>query len=287
MTIKRKINFNLNTVYNYIIAIPSYNRYQIINTHTIATLERHKIETKKIYIFVANKTEYQKYKNTLDSKYHKNIIIGKKGLKQQRNFISSYFPEYQCIVQFDDDIEELYELYHPIKEDYDKWINLEPQEFKKKEFRKQQTLKPIKNLNKLIQDTFKTCIIKGIYLWGIYPTPNPYFMSFNEDTRLNFIVGPMFGIINRHDRDLKLSLDEKENSERTLQYFIKDGIVLRLNNISIGTKYYKNPGGMQSEKKNRKIEAAKSVDILHSRYPTLTKKYIKKSSGMPEIKLIK
>lgn len=286
MKTNKKINLQLKDVYDYIIVIPTYKRYELLNTHTLSTLERHKININKIFIFVANSNEEKNYKKTLDSKYHKNIIVGKKGLKNQRNFINSYFPEMQCIVEIDDDVEEIFELNHPIKEDYFQWIDLEPNQLKNKEFRKKQFLIPIINLNKLIHNSFKKCIIQGIYLWGVYPTPNPYFMSFSSTNKLNFIVGPLFGFINRHDKALKLTMNEKENSERTLQYYSLDGAVLRYNNITIKTKFYNNPGGMQAEGKDRKEEAKKSVIKLHKKYPTLTKIYIRKSTGMPEIKLI-
>jgi len=282
----KRINLSLKEVYKYIIAIPTYKRYNILNTHTLATLQRNRIDVEKIYIFVANTQEEKEYKKSLDVKYHNRIIIGKKGLKNQRNFISSYFPEMQCIVEMDDDLQEIYELDHPIKQDYAKWIDLDPNLFKDKEFRKKQLLIPIQNLNNFINESFKRCITQGIYLWGIYPTPNPYFMSFGSTNKLNFIVGPLFGFINRHNKELKLTVDEKENSERTLQYFSLDGAVLRHNNISIKTKYYNNPGGMQAEGKNRKDEAKKSVEKLHKKYPRLTKIYIRKSTGMPEIKLL-
>ena len=53
------------------------------------------------------------------------------------------------------------------------------------------------------------------------------------------------------------------------------------------TKYYTNKGGLQSEGKNRQQEALKSVHYLHNKYPTLTKIYLGKKSGMPELKFIK
>ena len=85
----------------YLISIPSYNRYNIINTHTLEMLEKHNINSKIIYIFVANKTEKKKYLETLDKKFHKNLIIGKKGLKKQRNFINKYFEENKDILFID------------------------------------------------------------------------------------------------------------------------------------------------------------------------------------------
>jgi len=112
-------------------------------------------------------------------------------------------------------------------------------------------------------------------------------MSPNITCDLRFIVGPFFGIINRHNKNLQLTINEKENTQRTLQYWKIDNKVLRLNNITIKTQYYKTKGGMQSEGKDRKKEAMKSVDFLHKKYPKLTKIYLGKKSGYPEIKLIK
>lgn len=151
------------------------------------------------------------------------------------------------------------------------------------------TLKTIKNpltLHQLIIDTFKYCNNNSIYLWGIYPVENAWFMSPEPTTKLKFIVGPCFGIINRYNKELKLTIDEKENVERTLQYWKLDGKVLRLNNITLRTQYYKVPGGMQDEGKDRKVEALKSAEYLHARYPSLTKIYLGKKSGHPELKLI-
>ena len=116
-----KINLN-----NYIIAIPSYKRHDSISNKTLKVLEEQNIDTKRIYIFVANKEEAKLYKNSLDKKYHPRIIVGKPHISNQRNFISSYFSEGTCIAQFDDDVEEIYEMHHPMKKDKDKWnsINL-------------------------------------------------------------------------------------------------------------------------------------------------------------------
>ena len=129
----------------------------------------------------------------------------------------------------------------------------------------------------------------GAFLWGIYPIANPYFMSPKVTSELKFIVGPMFGIINRKDGSLKLTIDEKENVERTLQYFMKDKAVLRLNNVTVITKYYTNPGGMQADKdakKKRMLDAEKSAQYLHKKYPDLTKIFYRKKTNRPEIKLI-
>ena len=144
----------------------------------------------------------------------------------------------------------------------------------------------IEDLDTFIKKAFNKCKTNGIFLWGVYPLANAYFMTDTTTTDLRFIVGPMFGMINRHRPDLQLTLDEKENSERTLQHWVIDKKVLRFNNVGIETKYYKNKGGMQNDGKDRKAEALKSVIYLHNKYPSITKIHLGKKSGVPEIKLL-
>jgi hypothetical protein len=114
-------------------------------------------------------------------------------------------------------------------------------------------------------------------------------MTDTVTTDLRFIVGPFWGVINRHSQQLKLTIDEKENVERTLQHYSMDDGVIRFNNVSITTNYYKTPGGMQtnSTMNNRRNAAKVSAELLHTKYPQYTKIIIKKRTNWPEIKLVK
>ena len=96
----------MNNNSDYVVAIPSYKRKKLIKTHTLQLLQDYQISSKKIFIFVANKTEFQEYTSELPEKHHSNIIIGKKGLHHQRNFISSFFPKNKYIFHLDDDIKK-------------------------------------------------------------------------------------------------------------------------------------------------------------------------------------
>jgi len=327
MKIINKTNINKNIIKNYIITIPTYSRYLIIYEQTLKTLYTCNIISDTIYLFLSSNEEYiyylESYNNILDIKYKKwlskcTCVIGKLGLSNQRNFISSFFNEGQNIIQMDDDIKNIYKLKynsHNIKNKklwkLESFIHKYKQiTFKKYKLKLKNTLKNKKhklesknnntqkplllhnlenpiNLHKLFIDVFNYCSNNNIYLWGVYPVENSYFMSPNITCDLRFIVGPFFGIINRHNKNLQLTINEKENTQRTLQYWKIDNKVLRLNNITIKTQYYKTKGGMQSEGKDRKKEAMKSVDFLHKKYPKLTKIYLGKKSGYPEIKLIK
>ena len=324
--------------HNYIIAIPSYNRPELIQTKTLKVLHDHHINSSIITIFVSDRQQYELYKSKIPSSLYNKLIIGVKGLKNQRNYINNYYPEGYHIVQMDDDIDNIvqldikYKLKAKSKSKSRSKTNSKSKSksrsksktksksksktifksksksksksktiFKSKSKSKSKTklkhrllakiithktLKPIDNLDDFIKKAFTKCHADGIFLWGVYPLANAYFMTDTITTDLRFIVGPMFGIINRHREDLQLTIDEKENSERTLQHWVIDGKVLRFNNIGIETKYYKNKGGMQNEGKDRKEEALKSITYLHNKYPKLTKIHLGKKSGVPEIKLL-
>jgi hypothetical protein len=260
-----KSNSNNNKNNNYIIAIPSYKRPDIIQTHTLAILNKHNIKSSHITIFVANQEESDIYKKDIPPSLYNNIVIGVLGLKNQRNFISEYYPEGAHIVEMDDDIKTIMQLVVK-KQSISSRSGSGSSRTSKKTTN---TVKPIEDLDAFIRRAFEMCVESNIFLWGVYPLINPHFMTYKVTTDLRFIVGPMWGMINRHRQDLKLTVDEKENSERTLQFWVADGVVLRFNNVGIETKYYKNQGGMQAEGKDRKVEALKSVYYLHKLYPTL------------------
>ena len=279
-------NSNTNSNTNYIIVIPSYNRPELIQTKTLSLLQKHNIDSSIITIFVSDKEQYDLYKEKIPSSFYNKLIIGVKGLKNQRNFINNYYPEGVQIVQMDDDIDKIVQL---VSRKRSRNRSKRQSKTKSKSITKRKTstyktLKPIENLDTFIKEAFAKCKANGIFLWGIYPLANAYFMTDTRTTNLRFIVGPMFGMINRHRPDLQLTVDEKENSERTLQHWVIDGKVLRFNNIGLETKYYKNKGGMQDEGKDRKEEALKSIIYLHNKYPSITKLYLGKKSGVPEIK---
>ena len=223
-------------------AIPTYKRYDIIKEKTLSLLEKNKVSKEDIYIFVANKSEKMLYQDSLGSDYK--LIVGVIKLYKQRNFISNYFLVGEKIVYLDDDITEITQLGN-------------------------KKLKSIKNFKLFVKDAFDECKEHKLFLWGIYPVDNHYFMRNVITYDLRFIAGGFFGIINRHSKDLKLWIEEKEDSLRTLQFFVKDGGVVRYSYIGIKTRNYA-VGGMTDDR-NRVAESFKAVKEIHKRYPKLTK----------------
>ncbi len=253
----------------YVIAIPSYQRAELLKNKTLKTLYEYKIPRNRIYIFVANKEEAEEYKKILEPKTYGHLIIGEKGLKNQRNFITNFFKENLEILNLDDDLDgfNILKSHSPVF------------------YKKNNYLEKLDDLDSFIKMAFKLLKQSKLYLWGIYPINNAYFMTPLISKDLRLIVGPCWGVINRHQSDLILTIDEKEDVERTLQHYVKDKGVIRFNNISVKTTYYKTPGGMQALGRDRKKDALQSAIYLNKKYPELTKLDFSKKSGITEVRL--
>lgn len=319
-------NGKLDIVKPYVVAIPSYRRPEILVRATLWTLFRGHIPSKRVTVFLASISERQIYKeimhNPIESKsrvasvlpksvskeqvarYTKwllgvTLVVGHKGLATQRNFITSFYPSGQHILNMDDDIRNVMRLRVARGNPRDrKYWRLEPLTHKISHSKNiggtGGIIKSTSSLDEVIQSGFKKAMGAGAYLWGIYPVDNAYFMQPNSSTRLKFIVGPMFGIINRPELASKLdiTMDEKEDMERTLRYWRQDGVIIRLNYITVQTAYYDNAGGMQASLDKpldtRKQAAETAANRLHKMFPDLTQVFYRKSGprkGWAEIRL--
>ena len=251
---------------SYVVCIPSYKRATVCNTKTLNTLKENKIESKNIYVYVANKEEYDEYSKVLDRSLYNKLIIGIKGLVPQRQFIIESWPHKKRIVFFDDDVAS---------------IDLSMSDnFKNK------------TLHEFFMYAFEECKRKKAYIWGVYPVFNPFFRNAREElsTCLNYIVGAFYGIINRPSlKSLELTLTkdngQKEDVERTLKYFIQDGIVLRFNRVGFKTKYYGKSGGLGTFEERLKpmLQASQRLKQAYPEYGEITTK----TTGMTEFKLKK
>jgi hypothetical protein len=250
---------------DYVVCIPSYKRAQLCNEKTLSTLNKMKIPSNKIYVYVANKEEEEEYKTVLDTKLYNKLVVGKKGLVPQRQFIMEQWPEGKHIVFFDDDVAS---------------IDLKMSKFKSK------------SLDYFFKDAFAECKKQGSYIWGVYPVFNPFFRQAREEISncLNYIVGAFYGIINRPKlNSIKLTLTkengQKEDVERTIKYFIEDGIVLRFNKVGFVTKYYGKEGGLGTFEARLKpmLEASQKLKKEFPEYGEISTK----KNGMTEFRLKK
>ena len=245
-----------------VVAIPSYNRAESLVKKTLATLKRGKMDASKIYIFVANKTEEKIYRETIPKNLYHEIVIGKLGISNQRNFIKSYFKEGQYVVSIDDDVERLFRL----KGEKDITIT---------------------NVDGFFKKAYKELVKHRLFLWGIYPIGNTFFMKGKNKltTDLRFIIGVLHGYIVRKDKSLQTNSgsEGKEDYEQTMLYYLKDGGVVRFNDVAAKTKFFA-PGGLGNVKK-RIISSQSAAKYLQKTYPEYIKIY-HRDNGMAEVKFI-
>jgi hypothetical protein len=229
-------------------------------------LHRNKIDASRIFVYVANQEDYDIYSKTLNKEFYNKLVIGEKGLVPQRQFIMNQWSEGKQIVFFDDDVERIDLSLSPLFKSH--------------------------SLDYFFKYAFAECRKRGSYIWGVYAVFNPFYRKPRKEmtTELNYIVGALYGIINRHKLDaIRLTITkengQKEDVERTLKYFLHDGIVLRFNKVGFITKYYGKEGGLGRFEDRIKpmTEASNKLKKQYGDYGDIKKR----SNGMVEFVLKK
>lgn len=238
---------------SYKIVIPSYKRVDILRTHTLNFLKNNNIPNDIIFIFVVPE-EYDLYSSNFPDY---NIICGVPGLKEQRNYISQYFPKGEYLFSIDDDIKDII-----IKKNND-FISLT-------------------ELRWVVLKGFSDCIEFKSNIFGFYPVYNKGWMTDTVSHNFKFIIGSAFGFIN--NPEIVRTISEKDDYDFTVLNFIKDKIVIRYNYISIKTYYYKTKGGLQQQS-NRLEEQEKAVSYLLDKYPKYFGRKRNSKTGYPELRI--
>ncbi|QDP68038.1 MAG: hypothetical protein GOVbin3264_19 [Prokaryotic dsDNA virus sp.] len=239
------------------IVIPSYKRSEVINEKTLKYLSKCNIPMNIIDVFVSDEEQKKEYE--LKSKYNVNYIIGGKNITEQRNIIHTYYPEGSLILSLDDDIEEM-------------------------QIKKNKELIPFYNIEALSKIAKNEMIKNRTKICGIYPVSNQFFMKNKVSTNLKYIAAGFYYFISEPDRTLLVELEDKEDFERSIRYFIKYNSVVRLEMITMKTKFYKGDGGLQATRTEERI--TKSAKYLAAKYPEYCKMNTGKKTGHAEVRLI-
>ena len=219
----------------------------MIRSKTLATLEKYGIPKDKITVFVVRE-EFLAYKKACPG-YQ--IVIGVKGLVEQREFIENWYDLDSNILFMDDDVSDLFFVSDA------------------------KTRQPLSNLNQFISDGFLRASEIGATLWGIYPVDNAMFAFKSKEISdgLSYIVGAFYG--QKNTRDIRLLMgDGVEDRERTILRYLRDGKVLRFNKVGLKTKYFA-PGGLMSEDRQKIHQIAS--EALVEKYPTFLRLKIRKN----------
>ena len=213
-------------------AIPTYQRASSIAvTGTLNFLRQANYPSELIYLFVASDDEKRLYENIVPAHLYYNIIVGVLGLANQRNFITDYFPEDEVLLQMDDDVKGV-------------------------------KTNPFMSFTDLVLKGVKV-IDTACGLWGIMPNDDGRKMSEKTTIHLTHIIGCFF--IYKNHREVRITINEKEDFERSILYFQLYGSVARYKGAGVNTNYQTNPGGLQSPGRHERM--LEDMIYLAHKYP--------------------
>ena len=248
---------------NYKIAIPSYQRSQLIKDRTLSYLAKCGADMSEVYVFTSNVEESIAYEHSLQG-VGCNIVCPTKpilNVTEKFNFLHTYFKEGTNVFVMEDDIKTLVRL-------------------------GKSGCKPVAQENLAFVDKgFEYCMKAGTKLFGIIPHNNAFYMKFDVSTNLKLIVAHAYGFISDHSKDLLVTQIGKSDYERSILYYLKFGSIIRFNNIGVTTSSYTTEGGMDHN--GRDIHEKESCDYLVRRYPHFIKHNEKKKSMYSELSFIR
>lgn len=223
------------------VVIPSYMRAHLISDLTLRYLREQDYPSSKIFIFVASEVERDRYASSVPRNLYCQIVVGVLGLKEQRNFISLYFPENEILIQLDDDVKGF------------------------------KMLDPEEGFQSLVQRGLAHMNEGGLF--GVMPNSDGRKLKARTTNHLTHIIGSFFMI--RNHKNLLLNISEKEDFERSILYFLRYNKVARYQGAGVITKYTQTEGGLQTSP--RKANMLEGINYLNQNYFDAVKLVTKKS----------
>lgn len=238
------------------IAIPTYNRPQLILERPLAYLERCGIAPDEVDIWISGDSQRRLY-DGLPPHWQARMQIGVKGLMANRRVAEATYPEGTRLFWLNDDVASIGQLVPGAKKLHEA------------------------NLREVMANGFELCERFGCYLWGIYAVNNHFYMSAKVHADLRYVVGCAFGMVLRHDEALLPRYgDAKEDYERALRFYRRDGKILRMDYYAPKTTYYNSPEIFPN------IETIEgNIRALETEFPGLVKRNTAKKGPYPEINI--
>jgi hypothetical protein len=118
-----------------------------------------------------------------------------------------------------------------------------------------------------VEKMFKQLEDHKYNMFGIYPTKCKMYQKQSPEvsTNLKFCIGHFFGVINKK---VITDIDYKEDYQRSIEYSLRDGGVLRFNRVCAFTKFGI-AGGVNKSAKERHDIYEKEITYLLSKYPLI------------------
>ena len=224
---------------NAVIAIASHERPKQLQEKTLSLLKRHGVKMDKVFVF-ASPESFITYSD-IAKVWGFNLIESKASILDARNHIIEYFDEGAKIIEMDDDVEDIEVTV------------------------KGQKNSSVKNLIMLFNETFEK--LGKVGLGGFNANTNNYFAMGEDKFGLYSIINSCLGYVN--DKRIKLTVAEKEDFERCIQFYKLELPILKRTGYGIKTKYWKNKGGIQDryDFEKRKQVQRESAEQIMEKYP--------------------
>jgi hypothetical protein len=237
---------------DWVVCIPSYKRPGILVKKTLKTLRLGGVSADRITVYVADEAEKAAY---TAAGVTVPLVVGVPGLIPQRQFIQEQWPIGQRIVFIDDDISQIKRLAGT-------------------------RLERVEDVGAVFDLGFAEMEKAGASIWGVYPAASALYMSDDVSTDLKYLIGALYGVRNTRGPTLR-HCDSFEDKERTLRYWQRDGVLCRLNHITILTRYF-GPGGLDSPDRKARTEA--ETLAIAAEFPHLVTRTRKAKLGIYDLK---
>jgi hypothetical protein len=251
---------------DYQVAIPTYKRCDILVNQSLATLDRGKVDRDRVTIFVADESELEKYRAATRDNWRIEISCPGK-FHSLRYYVGEYYKKGTPILSLDDDIGWFSELGRDGKlHDYDG------------------------DIDSIVDLGFRVCRKYGAPMWGMNPTPNPFWMKREISVGLRYIIGCFHGLYAGEEaitgERLALDAPSCDDHETALRAWIRTRALVRFEYLSPKTKYFAR-GGIDADclrrgKTRREVHDARMWQIAQ-KWPSICS-VRKKAGDVPNLR---
>ena len=115
-------------------------------------------------------------------------------------------------------------------------------------------LRPVENFAALVEWAWTLAEDAGAFLWGLHPAAT--YARPKTRTGLCYIGGGLFGTRVRRDPVERVLLDIKQDWERSIRFYERDGRLVRLDGVSWQTRGYAGAGGLDTVRTPERADEA-------------------------------
>jgi len=249
--------------HTYRVAIPSYRRPKTLSERALPLLLNGGVEPRRVRVFCHdNDPDLPAYRDVVATFGVELETTTQRGITAQRTHIAAAFPPGTPVLNVDDDVTALEQALD------------------------QKTLRPVKNIDALVLDMFTTTAGRDLWVWGLAPVVNAYFMRPDRVTEgLKFLIFTFWGCFSRPGHPVhQFTVPYKDEHELSLRAWWWDGATVRHDGVAARANFYTLPGGCQAAGRDH-AQISASVDSLLAQWPGLVRRNHRRKSEYPEIVL--